>query len=165
MTKYIPRFVVIDVDGVMTTGTFHYSEKGKIIKVFGAHDNDGLKIIKKFFKIFFVTADKKGFKISKKRIFYDMGFELKLITEKNRYNFIEKKFGFKNTIYMGDGIYDASILKSSNLGICPANARIEAKKNCNHIVKSKSGEGAVLDACIYIMKKFYNKKFQEIIKA
>ena len=54
-------------------------------------------------------------------------------------NDLLKKFGFKNTIYMGDGIYDASILKSSNLGICPANARIEAKKNCNHIVKSKSG--------------------------
>ena len=49
MKNKIPRYLVIDIDGVMTTGTFQYSEKGKIIKTFGAHDNDGLKFSKKFF--------------------------------------------------------------------------------------------------------------------
>ena len=164
MKNKIPRYLVIDIDGVMTTGTFQYSEKGKIIKTFGAHDNDGLKFVKKFFKILFITADKKGFKISKKRIVDDMGFKIKFISENERYNFIKKKFGFNNTIYIGDGIYDALILKKSSLGICPNNARIEAKNKCNFVVKSNSGEGAVLDACIYIMKKYFKKEFQKIFK-
>ena len=30
-----PKYLIIDVDGVMTTGQFFYSEKGKVFKVFG----------------------------------------------------------------------------------------------------------------------------------
>ena len=44
MTKKLN--LVIDVDGVMTTGQFLYSSKGKTYKVFGAHDADGLKLIR-----------------------------------------------------------------------------------------------------------------------
>ena len=33
--------LIIDIDGVMTTGQFLYSEKGKAFKVFGPHDSDG----------------------------------------------------------------------------------------------------------------------------
>ena len=66
MKEYIQKYLIIDVDGVMTTGAFHYSEKGKATKVFGPHDNDGLKIVKKFFNIIFVTADKKDLKYQEK---------------------------------------------------------------------------------------------------
>ena len=65
INKKIPKNIIIDVDGVLSTGQFIYSQKGKIFKIFGRHDNDGLKIIKNFFSILFITADKKGFKISK----------------------------------------------------------------------------------------------------
>ena len=47
----IPTHVIIDVDGVMTTGQFIYSNKGKQFKIFGAHDSDGLKFLSNFFKI------------------------------------------------------------------------------------------------------------------
>ena len=46
---------------------YSYNKDGKVIKIFGPHDNDGLKIVKNFFKILFITADKKGYQISKKR--------------------------------------------------------------------------------------------------
>ena len=36
---------VLDVDGVLTTGQFLYSVNGKIYKVFGPHDSDGLKML------------------------------------------------------------------------------------------------------------------------
>ena len=36
---------VLDVDGVMTNGQFLYSDAGKAYKTFGAHDNDGLKML------------------------------------------------------------------------------------------------------------------------
>ena len=40
-----PKYFILDVDGVMTTGQFFYSKDGKIYKVFGPHDSDGLKIL------------------------------------------------------------------------------------------------------------------------
>ena len=84
MNKKIPKNIIIDVDGVLSTGQFFYNQDGKVFKIFGRHDNDGLKIVKNFFSILFITADIKGFKISKKRIVDDMGFELRLISESKR---------------------------------------------------------------------------------
>ena len=162
--KKIPKYLILDVDGVMTTGQFIYDKSGKAMKIFGAHDNDGLKIIKDYFKIIFLTADKKGFNISKKRITGDMGFELELIDEKNRFLYLEKKYNFNNLIYIGDGIYDAKILLKAQLGICPSNARKEAIKSCDYVTPSKSGHGAVLDACLFILKKYYKKEYNSFFK-
>ena len=92
-----PSYIVLDVDGVMTSGKFLYSSKGKIFKEFGAHDNDGIKLVKKFFKIQFITADKRGYSISKKRIVDDMKQTLNLISERDRYDYLDKKFGL--TLY------------------------------------------------------------------
>ncbi len=148
-------FFLLDVDGVMTTGQFIYSQKGKVLKIFGPHDADGLKMIINDLKIEFLTADKRGFPISKKRITDDMGFKLHLVSEEERIGFIEKNYGLKNVIYMGDGIFDAKILKKAKYGIAPRNARTEAKKNSDFVTKSNSAEGAVLDACINIKRKFF----------
>ena len=143
----------------MTTGIQGYSSKGKILKFFGPHDNDGLKQLKKYINIEFVTADRRGYKISKKRIVDDMKFNLDLVQENKRYDFLNKKYGLKNIIYMGDGIYDAKIIKECLYGISPKNARIEARRSSNFVTRSKSGEGAVLDACIKILKHFFFKNF------
>lgn len=150
----IPTYLILDVDGVMTTGKFIYSEKGKKYKIFGAHDSDGLKIIKKFLKILFITADKRGYAISKKRISEDLGYKLKFVSAETRYDFV-KKIGFKKVIYIGDGYFDKEILKKCFYGISPKNARIEAKKNSYYVTPSSSGEGAVLDACLKIKSKFF----------
>ena len=145
---------VIDVDGVMTTGQFLYSAEGKAYKIFGPHDADGLKMIRDKFNILFITADKRGFPISKKRI-EDMEFPIELISEQDRHDYIKNKFGFEKTIFMGDGIFDASLIKASKFGIAPANARPEAKKAADFVTPSKSAEGAVCDACLEINKKFF----------
>ena len=145
---------ILDVDGVLTTGQFIYSEIGKLYKIFGAHDSDGLKLINKSIDIKFITADKRGFLISKRRIVDDMGYNLELVTETERYKYLIKTYQFDKLIYMGDGYFDAKILKKCMFGIAPKNARKQAKDYADFITESKSGEGAVLDACIEIKKRF-----------
>jgi 3-deoxy-D-manno-octulosonate 8-phosphate phosphatase (KDO 8-P phosphatase) len=155
MKTIVPKYFILDVDGVMTTGQFLYSESGKAYKIFGPHDNDGIKMLKNLIKIVFITADKRGFAITKKRIVDDMNQELYLVSEAERLNFIDQHFGLQETIYMGDGIYDANILKSCMFGITPNNARIEAKQSAQYVTPSNSAEGAVLDACIKIKQLFF----------
>lgn len=145
--------LIIDVDGVMTTGQFLYSEKGKAYKIFGPHDADGLKMIKDKVNIIFITGDKRGFPISKKRI-EDLGFPIEIVSEQERYNYIKEKFGFENTIFIGDGIFDAAIIKECKFGIVPLNARREAKEAADFVTESKSAEGAVCDACLEIKRRF-----------
>ena len=79
--RIIPINFILDLDGVFTDGKFHYSEKGKILKVFGADDNDAIKILKKYLYIHVITADVRGLEISKKRIGDDMNLPLNLPNE------------------------------------------------------------------------------------
>ena len=151
--------LIIDIDGVMTTGQFVYSKKGKDYKIFGPHDADGLKIIRDKINILFISADKRGFKISKKRI-DDMGYKIELVPDGSRYEWIRDKFGLEDTIFIGDGVSDATIIRDCKFGIAPANARIEAKKWAKYVTPSKSAEGAVCDACIKINKVFFHGKIR-----
>ena len=38
----------------------------------------------------------------------------------------------------------------------------KAKNNCDFVLNSKAGEGALLDACIFIMKEYYFEKYSKI---
>ena len=62
------------VVGVITNGQFIYNSKGKEFKIFDQMTDGSL--LKQYLKIEFVTGDKSGFKISRKRIVDDMKFKL-----------------------------------------------------------------------------------------
>ena len=143
---------ILDVDGVLTNGKFLYSEKGKVYKEFGPHDAFSLKSISKHLEIHFVSADKRGFKISQKRV-VDMGFELTYVTEQERYDFISSNYQMDKLIFMGDGDADAKILKEAFIGIAPNNARLSAKNAANYITDCNGGEGAVAEACDWLIEK------------
>lgn len=68
------KHFVLDVDGVLNTGQFLYSEEGKVYKIFGPDDHDGLKILAPHLQsIHFISADKRGYAITQKRVEIDMG--------------------------------------------------------------------------------------------
>jgi 3-deoxy-D-manno-octulosonate 8-phosphate phosphatase (KDO 8-P phosphatase) len=154
MTLMKPTTFVLDVDGVLSNGQFLYSEEGKIYKTFGPHDSDGLKMINALLDIRFISADKRGFEISKKRV-TDMGFEIDLVSASDRYSYIQDKYNLKAVIYMGDGYFDVSILEDCFFGIAPAGSRKEAITAADFVTESIAGNGAIMDACIEIKRRFF----------
>lgn len=146
---------VVDVDGVMTDGKFYYTQDGKIMKVFGADDNDALTLLNQYLKIQFITGDSKGYSISKKRIADDMGFNLELVSTVKRLEWISSKFNPQKTIYMGDGIFDHYVMKDVGYSIAPANADLNCKKNANYITARAGADRSVAEACLHIMSKFF----------
>ena len=149
-----PTHFILDVDGVMTDGRFYYTEEGKIMKRFGPHDGDGLKLIRDKVAVQFISADHRGFSISKKRIFDDMCYPLTLVSESERLEYVTS-LG-PTTAFMGDGIFDAPVIQAALCGIAPRSARPEARLAADFVTASKAGEGAVLDACQYILRKYFN---------
>ena len=152
-----PQLFILDVDGVLTTGTFFYDKNGKLLKEFGPDDHEALKILEKYLNIIFISADKKGFNISKKRIQKDMNFKLFQVPSGDRFNWILKNFPKKKIIYMGDGIFDQFIMKKFFYSIAPYNSYFKTKKNSDFVTQSRSGERAVAEACEHILKKFFKK--------
>ena len=158
-----PKIFILDVDGVLTNGSFFYTNKGKYLKVFGPDDNDGLKLLKGKVEIIFITGDKKGFEISKKRIVEDMGYPLFLVSTINRISWIKKRYKLDEVIYMGDGIFDSIVMNKVGYGIAPNNADDQTKKSSNYITKRSGGERAVAEACIHILIKFFQSSDMEEI--
>lgn len=146
--------LVLDIDGVLNTGQVYYSATGKMYKVFGPHDRDGLKLIAKYIQdITFISADRTGWDITYARIVKDWGYDtsqLVLVPENDRMGWFEANCDFKTTAFIGDGYHDAPILRRVALGIAPASARIEARQSAHYVTPSAAGNGAVLDACLYL---------------
>ena len=150
-----PACFVLDVDGVMTNGQFFYTENGKYIKCFGPDDNDGLSLLKGLMDIRFITGDKRGFKISQKRIVDDMNFKLDLVSTIKRVEWLESRYSLSDLIYMGDGIFDHLVMKKVGYSIAPANADKTAKNSANYITERSGGDRAVAEACLHILNKFF----------
>ena len=153
--KPLPETFVLDVDGVLTPGTFIYSSNGKIMKFFGADDHDALKLLKQHMNIIFVTGDKSGFDISRKRIVDDMQFTLELVSTFNRVDWIESRFDLSRCVYMGDGIFDPFVMRAANYSIAPNNADSLAKETADFVTIRNGGDRAVAEACIHLMDKFF----------
>ena len=146
------KALILDVDVVMTTGQFLYNADGKAYKIFGPDDSDGLKLIDKLITICFVSADKRGFAISKKRIVDDMGYNLSLVSSSERLAWIKQKFDPSDVIYMGDGFFDPEIMKEVGYSIAPQNTDITAKNAANYVTERNGGERAVAEACVNLIE-------------
>ncbi len=149
------RNFILDVDGVFTTGQFLYTADGKFAKVFGAHDHDGIKLLRPHMEICAITADRRGMAITEKRIAGDMGIALHLVSEAERLEWIRKNFNPDECVYMGDGIFDARIFPYVGYSIAPANAFFLAREKANYVTQSRSAEGAVAEACLHLIHTFF----------
>ena len=76
-----------------------------------------------------------------------------MVKEKDRLDCVLKKGDPSETIFMGDGPYDAKIMPHVGLSFAPAQAWRTAINAATYVTKREGGKGAVMDACIIIMDK------------
>lgn len=150
-----PKYFVLDVDGVMTNGQFVYTTAGKVSKTFGANDSDALSLIRDKLEVIFISGDKRGFEISKKRIVEDMSYPLHLVSTFERLPWFVENVKLEETIFMADGIYDGLVFPHVYYSIAPANAFFETKARANFVTKDSGGEGAVAEAVLHILENFF----------
>lgn len=150
------KYFVLDVDGVLTDGRFYYTSEGKVMKAFGPDDHDALLLLKPYVDIFFVTGDRKGFDISKKRIVDDMKFPLELVSTFKRVEWMEEQgFNLSEIVYMGDGIFDGKVFEKVAYSIAPENAFHLTKEKADYVTPSRGGDSAVASACVHLLEKFF----------
>ena len=155
--------VISDVDGCLTDGKFVYTVDGKVAKVFGPHDADGVKLLKKNgIDVRFISADKRGFEITKKRI-TDMKCELDYVSEQERGAYLKSYVDsdYDAVVFFGDGLGDLASVQAnpSAYFIAPKNARWQVKNAAKYITPNIGSEGAFLDLAEYIVN---NSRFVNI---
>lgn len=145
--------LVTDIDGVLTDGSFYYNNTGKVLKKFGPHDSDGFKIIKSLgIHCVAISADKRGFDITRRRL-TDMGVPISLVSEHDRFTWIDENVGYDYTCFIGDGYHDIPSLKRAHLGIAPNNAPEIVKQSADVVTSASGGNGVILEVALILKER------------
>lgn len=163
---------VSDCDGILSDGKNVYNEIHKIFKNYGQYDKEAIKYICDYAYdiLIFVTGDKKGFKITQKRIndissscnnrdhiqIYNYNSEerlnlLKDLLKNNRDSYI---------VFIGDSLSDIPSLSFADYSLTVNNAPNEVRFYCDYISPLKGSEGGFAD-CIFAFYKYISKKYNE----
>ncbi len=160
MKKKLPdlskiSFVLMDLDGCLSTGHIVYLSNGTDLKIFHTHDGYGITRGRELGLKFAVISGKssKVNKLRVNRLKIDHLFE---DTEDKTvpYQALKKKYRLKdeNFAYIGDDEFDIPLLKLVGFSSCPKSGIEEVKKHVHYVCKKDGGDGAVREIIDMILK-------------
>ncbi len=150
------KALVTDVDGVLTDATVWWDSDKQWKRNFSVRDGVGLKLLmEKGYKIGVITGGRSEdvqtrMKFLGVHYFYDgiSGDKFEC------YQDLLKASGLQSSeiLYIGDEIYDVSVMKAVGVGVSVPDAVDEAREAAHYITKHQGGHGAVREVCDLIRK-------------
>ncbi|MGZ4034761.1 MAG: KdsC family phosphatase [Bacteroidia bacterium] len=141
------KFLVLDVDGVLTDGGMYYSNSGDEFKKFNTKDGMGIKLaVKAGIKIGFLSNGINNTLINNRAAL--LGVEFVYVGNQSKIKVLDEwkeqlNIEYKDIAYVGDDINDAEVIGLVGLSACPADAVKIIKEKVNIILTGKGGEGCV----------------------
>ena len=154
------KFVLTDVDGVLTDGGMYYNSKGDTMKKFHTRDGMGVTLLrKKGINVVLVTKEKNEIikqwaKKMKVKKLYDGVLNKEAILEKICKGF---KITPQEVSYIGDDINDLGLLSKVGFSATPSDGIDEVKKQCDYVCKNKGGNAAFREIADIILSAQKNK--------
>ena len=140
------RFLLLDVDGVLTDGRIYLDSDGREMKSFHIHDGHGLHLLHE-------AGIQVGWISGRSSRIVDLRAKELGITEVHQgiheklpvYLDLLKKYKLRDPemAYMGDDLIDLPILKRAGLAIAVANAVKAVKEKAQMVTRHPGGDGAV----------------------
>jgi 3-deoxy-D-manno-octulosonate 8-phosphate phosphatase (KDO 8-P phosphatase) len=149
------KFLILDVDGVLTDGKLIYNSDGIELKAFDVKDGYGLVRLKQSgIKLGIITA--KSSSIVETRA-NDLGIDALYQNAGNKlaaYNDIKAKYSLADDeiAYIGDDVPDLVVLRQVGVPIAVHDAVEAVKKTAVYITKKCGGNGAVREVAEFIMQ-------------
>ncbi len=144
------KLLILDVDGVLTDGSFLLGPNGEEYKAFNTQDGQGLRsILDHGIEVGIITGRSSAVVTHRAK---DLGITHvyqgcrdKVAAFQDMTN--KLNITAKQCAYVGDDWPDIAVMNKVALPIAVANARKETKAAASFITPSKGGHGAVRDAC------------------
>lgn len=156
------KLVILDIDGVLTDGKKTYSKEGICIsKTFCDKDFTAIKKLKSSnVQVCFCSGDPS----INEEIARNRNIDFYNARNKDKCLFIdqfEKKYNCRpdEMLYIGDDIFDISLLEKVGLSVCPSDASKEVKDVCDLILESAGGNHAVLELVDYLQENSLIEKY------
>lgn len=160
------RLLILDVDGVLTSGHLIYSKDAIDYKAFSVQDGLGIRLLKESgVEVAIITTCKSD--IIKRRAqdlklqYVYEGCEDKLIA----YQDLKTKLQLEDSqiAYVGDDLPDLPVIRRVGLGMTVANAPAILCEQAAYVTQAAGGHGAVREICELIMQA--QGSFSGIIEA
>lgn len=148
------RLVVLDVDGVLTDGTFVLHQAEDETKAFHARDGFGIRLLKEAgIAVAFLTGrrssvvERRGKELGIDAVVQGTGRKAEAFEE------LCKGLGVapEAAAYMGDDVVDVPAMRRAGFAASPADAHAEAKRASDWVAASAGGHGAVRELCERIL--------------
>lgn len=150
------RLLVLDVDGVLTDGTFWLREEGDEWKAFHATDGLGLRLLMDAgIEVALLSGrrsaivERRARELKIRHVVQGSGDKVQAIYR------LLTKLGVEavETAYMGDDLVDIPAMRLVGFAAAPADARPEALAAAAWVAASGGGRGAVRDLCEHLLRE------------
>ena len=149
------KWILMDVDGVMTDGSITYTSSGEEIKTFNAQDGAGINLAHMAGLQTGIITGRKSEMVRRRVLDLKYDYFREGVSRKSAlYEEFKKEFKVTDdqVCYMGDDFADLGILLKAGLSVAPSNARDEIKAVCDFVTLAPGGSGAVRELIDKILK-------------
>ena len=150
------RWVIVDVDGVLTDGTVFMFGGIQEGKGYNVKDGLGIKLWKKAGFEFAVITSRASENVSERC--RDLGIDFVFQGVANKLEVLKKLQAEKNLLadeicYIGDDLVDIPVMKNVGIAVCVADGVSEVKELATMITLTNGGKGAVRETIDWLLKQ------------
>ncbi len=148
------RLLILDVDGVLTSGIVYYGNDGFEMKGFNLHDGLGIQLLQKTGVTVAIISGKNSDSVVRR--LQELKIEHAYLGHNHKlpaYQELKQKLNLADheIAYMGDDLPDLPVLKRVGLSMTVLQAPDIIKQHVDYVTQKKGGKGAVREACDLIM--------------
>jgi len=149
------KMVLLDVDGVLTSGEIIYSDSGDQIKIFDVKDGVGIRLLKEAgIKVGIITG-RKGRALHHRC--QNLGIDVVFDGIRNKDQALEKIAALTGIdaqaiAFVGDDLPDLPVMKRVGLAVAVADAHEIIRQRAHIVTRAKGGRGAVREISETILK-------------
>ena len=157
INNFMPKVIIVDVDGTLTDGGMYYNHDGEFLKKFNTRDGVALDIFrKKGFSVVVCTGEASNAvnqRIKKLGITeYLPGIKNKLLKINTWLS--KNNFTWDDVLYVGDELNDLECIRLAKYSACPADAHPEVKQLSKFITVAKGGEGILREVFLWLSSNY-----------
>lgn len=149
------RYLVLDVDGVLTDGKLYFDNHGNELKTFHTLDGHGIKMLQKSGVGVAIITGRRSSVVEKRA--HDLGITRLIQGREDKYMafqelFAEENVDLENVAYVGDDYPDLQLMTRVGCPIAVPNAAPPVLERALWVTGKQGGEGAVREVCDRIMQ-------------
>lgn len=161
------RFLLLDVDGVLTDGRVGLLPDGREIKFFSIYDGLAVKLAQKVgIEVGFISGRSSQEVAERAR---ELGVQLVIQGSHDKVRDVEEQLvkgrglSFSEVAYIGDDLPDIPLLKRVGFAAAPHNAAEPVKYYVHYVTRVKGGDGAVREVVDLLLRT--SGKWDEIFES